>query len=685
MSNKFISNIFQKEGLMFMRDYLTDGIRNVCVLGNGNSGKTTVVESMLKFSNSIERRGSVLEGNTVSDYDPEEIKRQMSINMSMVTFEFGNCKYNVLDTPGSFDFVGETLEAVSVSDAAVIVISGKSGVTSGAENAWKLCDERNLPRIVFINKVDDDRCNYQAVLEELREKFGKTVAPFQVPISNGEKIIGFVDVVRMRGKLFQDGPLLDTDIPAEMIAEVEPVRNMIIESVAETDEALMERYFNGDEFTIDEIKKALKKGIEAGDIVPVLCGTALHNKGVGVLLESIESYFPSPKDVSEDYNSDAKTSLFVFKTIADPFVGKLSYFKVMTGKVTPDTSFTNMTSNSPEKVGKLYTMLGKKQIEVKTLNAGDIGAVAKLSITKTGDTLCASGIDKVYDTINFPMPNISLAITPKSKGDEEKISTGLQKLMEEDGTFKFYTNHETKQMLISGMGEVHLDVLKSKLKSKFGTDTELIEPKVAYREKLRKAVKVEGKHKKQSGGHGQYGHVWIEFAPIEEDDLVFEEKIFGGAVPKNFFPAVEKGLKESIQSGILAGYPVVGLKATLVDGSYHPVDSSEMAFKVAASLAFKKAMEDGGVQLLEPIGHLSVSVPSNLMGDITGDINKRRGRVLGMNPGDNKLVIEADVPMSEMHKYATDLRSMTQGRGSFTFEFIRYEIAPKEVEQVVVS
>lgn len=668
-----------------MKDFLTNEIRNVCVLGNGNAGKTTVVESMLRFADCIERRGSVLDGTTVSDYDPEEIKRQMSINTSLLAFEFGNCKYNILDTPGSFDFVGETLEAVSVADAAVIVVSGKSGVSSGTEKAWKLCEQRNLPKIVFINKVDDDRCNFQGVLEQLREKFGKTVAPFQVPISNGEKIIGFVDVVRMRGRLFQDGPLLDTDIPENMLAEVEPVRNMIIESVAETDEALMERYFNGDEFTIDEIKKALRKGIEAGDIVPVLCGTALHNKGVGVLLEAIESYFPSPDEVADTYNSDEKASLFVFKTVADPFVGKLSYFKVMSGKVVADGSYTNMTSNAPEKLGKIYSMLGKKQIDVKVLNAGDIGAVAKLSVTKTGDTLCGGGADKVYDPIDFPKPNISLAIVPKSKGDEEKISNGLQKLIEEDGTFKFYTNHETKQMLISGMGEVHLDVLKSKLKTKFGTDTDLIEPKVPYREKLRKPVKVEGKHKKQSGGHGQYGHVWIEFAPTEEEDLIFEENIFGGAVPKNFFPAVEKGLKESIQSGILAGYPVVGLKATLVDGSYHPVDSSEMAFKVAASLAFKKAMEDGGVQLLEPIGHLTVSAPSNLMGDITGDINKRRGRVLGMNPGENTLVIEADVPMSEMHKYATDLRSMTQGRGSFDFEFVRYEIAPKDVEEAVVA
>ena len=668
-----------------MKDFSTDEIRNVCVLGNGNSGKTTVVESMLRFSDSIERRGSVLDGTTISDFDPEEIKRQISINTSLLTFEFGKCKYNILDTPGSYDFIGETLEAVRVADAAVIVISGKSGVTSGAETAWKLCDERNMPRIVFINKVDDDRCNYKAVLEQLREKFGKAVAPFQVPISNGEKIIGFVDVVTMRGKLFQDGPLIDTDIPDDMKDEVEPVRDMIIESVAETDEELMERYFNGDEFTVDEIKMALKKGIEAGDIVPVLCGTALHNKGVGVLLESIESYFPSPSDVSDSYYENAKTSLFVFKTVADPFVGKLSYFKVMTGKVAPDSTYINMTAKSPEKIGKLYSMFGKKQMESKVLKAGDIGAVAKLSVTKTGDTLCGQGADIIYEPIDFPRPNISLAIMPKSKGDEEKISNGLQKLMEEDGTFRFYTNHETKQMLISGMGEVHLDVIKSKLKSKFGTDTELAEPKVAYREKLKKSVKVEGKHKKQSGGHGQYGHVWIEFTPIDGDELVFEEKIFGGAVPKNFFPAVEKGLKESIQSGIMAGYPVVGLKATLVDGSYHPVDSSEMAFKVAASLAFKKAMEEGGVQLLEPIGHLSVTVPSNLMGDITGDINKRRGRVLGMNPSETSLTIEADVPMSEMHKYATDLRSMTQGRGSFTFDFERYEIAPKEVEQAVAS
>lgn len=668
-----------------MRNFLTEEIRNVCILGNGNAGKTTVVESMLRFSGAIERRGSVLEGTTVSDYDAEEIKRKISINTSLVSFEFDNCKYNILDTPGSYDFVGEALEAIEVADAAVIVVSGKSGVSSGVERAWELCEKRNIPRIIFVNKVDDDRCNFQAVLEQLREKFGKTVAPFQVPIDNGEKIIGFVDVVRMRGRLFQEGPLLDVDIPEDMMDRVEPVRNMIIESVAETDEALMDRYFNGEEFTVDEIKKALRKATDTNEIVPVLCGTALHNKGIGVLLESISSYFPSPDDIEGMYDIGGKPSLFVFKTIADPFVGKLSYFKVMSGKLSPDSTLINLTTKSPEKLGKLYNMFGKKQIECNELVAGDIGAVAKLSVTKTGDTLASSDSDEAYEQIDFPKPNISLAIVPKSKGDEEKISNGLQKLTEEDITFKFYTDHETKEMLISGIGEVHLDVLKSKLKTKFGTDTDLVEPKVAYREKLKKPVKVEGKHKKQSGGHGQYGHVWIEFAPTEEEDLIFEEKIFGGSVPKNFFPAVEKGLRECIQKGALAGYPVVGLKATLVDGSYHAVDSSEMAFKMAASLAFKKAMEEGGVQLLEPIGHLTVTVPSDLMGDITGDINKRRGRVLGMNPGEKYLVVEADVPMSEMHKYATDLRSMTQGRGKFEYEFVRYEIAPKDVEQKVVA
>ncbi len=669
-----------------MSKFSTEQIRNVCILGNGNSGKTTVAESMLKFSDAIERRGAVLDGNTISDYDPEEVKRKISINTSLLTFEFGKCKFNVLDTPGSYDFIGEMLEAVRVSDAAVIVVSGKSGVSAGVERAWELCNSRNLPRIVFVNKVDDERCNYRKVLSELRESFGKTVAPFQLPINNGEKIIGFVDVVSMRGKLFQDGPLLDTEIPSDMLPEIEPIRNMIIESVAETDEELMDRYFSGDEFTIEEIKKALRKGIDAGDIVPVICGTALHNKGVGVLLEDIDEYFPSPMDVEDfKYDSNGKPSVFIFKTIADPFVGKLSFFKVMSGTVKGDTTLTNLTNGTPEKLGKIYTMFGKKQNDVDELCAGDIGAVAKLTTAKTGDTLAASADMEAYEPIVFPIPNMSLAILPKAKGDEEKISTGLQKLMEEDGTFKVENNHETHQTIISGVGEVHIDVIKSKLKSKFGTETELEEPRVPYREKLKKPVKVEGKHKKQSGGHGQYGHVWIEFSPTEEEDLIFEEKIFGGSVPKNFFPAVEKGLKECILNGSLAGYPVVGLKAVLVDGSYHPVDSSEMAFKVAASLAFKKAMDEGGVQLLEPIGRLNVTVPSNLMGDITGDINKRRGRVLGMNPGEKYLVIDADVPMSEMHRYATDLRSMTQGRGSFRFAFERYEIAPHDVEQKVVS
>lgn len=678
-----------------MGQFSIDKIRNVCLLSHGGAGKTSLTEAMLNFAGASERFGKIADGNTVTDFDPEEIKRKISINTAIASFEWRGDKFNIIDTPGYFDFVGEILEGVRVSDAAIIVLSGKSGVTVGAEKSWEYCEEKGIPRIVFINKIDDERANFQNVLDELREKFGKTIAPFQVPILNAEKIVGFVDVIEMRAKMFQDGPLVDCDIPVNMLADVEVVRNMILESVAETDEALMERFFNGDSFTIDEIHHALRIGVEERNIVPVLCGSALTNKGVGVLLDAIYDYFPSPDEMPAEVAKNgieikpevsAPLSALVFKTIADPFVGKLSYFRVYSGEMKSDMTVTNTRTGGVEKIGRMFFVCGKKQTETNIVSTGDIGAVTKLTATLTGDTLCKQGSNIELEGINFPYPNLSLAIVPKSKGDEEKIGTGLHRLVEEDPTFKITNNTETHQMLISGLGEVHLDVIISKLKAKFGVSVDLIEPKVPYRETIRKKVKVEGKHKKQSGGHGQYGHVWIEFEHGETESLTFADKVFGGSVPKNFFPAVEKGLQDSIIHGILAGYPVVNLKATLVDGSYHPVDSSEMAFKMAASLAYKKGMEDAGSIILEPIGHLEVNVPSAYMGDVIGDINKRRGRVLGMNPVDGGMEqVVAEVPMAEVHKYATDLRSITRARGSFTIEFDRYEEAPPNVAQKVIE
>ncbi|OQB15565.1 MAG: Elongation factor G [Firmicutes bacterium ADurb.Bin193] len=677
-----------------MRQVPIDKIRNVCLLGHGGSGKTSLTEAMLKFAGVTDRLGKVSDGTTVTDFDPEEIKRTISINTAIASFEWGSSKYNIIDTPGYFDFVGEILEGVRVADAAIIVLSGKSGLSVGAEKSWDYCEARKLPRMFFVNKIDDERADFKNVLEEIKAKFGKALAPFQVPIVKDDKVVGFVDIIEMKAKLFQNGSLAEADIPGEMSDEVGSIREMIVEAVAETDENLMERYFGGEEFTTDEIRAALRQGVKSGDIVPVLCGSAIDNKGIGVLLDAIGEYLPSPADMpgektaSGELKADASASLaaMVFKTVADPYVGKLSYFRVYQGELKPDMTVTNSRTGNTEKIGKIYYVLGKKQIETDRVIAGDIAAVTKLSATVTGDTLCKQGSNIAIEGIKFPEPNLTLAITPKAKGDEEKISSGLQRLVEEDPTFKVYNNLETHQMLISGLGELHLDVITSKLKSKFGVAVDLIEPKVPYRETIRKKVRVEGKHKKQSGGHGQYGHVWIEFEPGEEEGLTFEEKIFGGAVPKNYFPAVEKGLQESILHGVLAGYPVVNLKATLVDGSYHPVDSSEMAFKIAASLAYKKGMEEASPVLLEPIGHLEVTVPSANMGDIIGDINKRRGRVLGMNPiGGGMEQVVAEVPMAEVHKYATDLRSMTQARGSFTLEFERYEEAPPNVAQKVIE
>ena len=678
-----------------MKQYPIEKIRNVCILAHGGAGKTSLTEAMLKFAGASDRFGKVADGTTVTDFDPEEIKRQISINTAVATFEFNNCKFNILDTPGYFDFVGEIVEGVRVADAAVIVLSGKSGVSVGAEKSWAYCEAKNMPRIMFINKMDDENADFQKVVEQMRDTFGKQIAPFQVPIIDGGKMVGFADPVNMVAKMFQDGPPREEPIPDSIMSEVEPIREMILESVAETDEELMEKFFGGEEFTPDEIKTALKKGVRDGSIVPALCGSALTNKAIGVLLESIISYLPSPADANPEVDVDGNEiacdpsgapAALVFKTIADPFVGKLSYFKVISGELKADSSIYNPRAGSLEKIGKLYYVFGKKQIETDKVTAGDIAAVAKLQYTKTSDTLCSKEKPVTLQGIEFPEANLSLAIVPKAKGDEEKISSGLTKLLDEDQTFKIENNTETHQMIISGVGELHLDVIISKLKSKFGVDVELSEPKVPYRETIRKRVEVEGKHKKQSGGHGQYGHVKIVFEPGETEGLTFEEKVFGGAVPKNYFPAVEKGLQDSILHGILAGYPVVNLKATLIDGSYHPVDSSEMAFKMAASIAYKKGMEDAQPVLLEPIGHLEVEVPSANMGDVMGDINKRRGRVLGMNPiGKGLEQVVAEVPMSEMHKYATDLRSMTQARGSFTFKFERYEEAPAPVAQKVIE
>ncbi len=673
-------------------------IRNVCLLSHGNAGKTSLVEAMLCCAGASDRFGNIADGTTVTDFDPEEIKRQISISTALAHCKWLDCKINIIDTPGYFDFVGEIVQGVRVADSAVILISAKSGVSVGTEKSWDYCVERGLPRIVYVNKVDSSHAKFSETIQQVKDAFGTSVAPLQLPIKDGDNFIGYVDIVKMKGRKFEPNGLSDMEIPAELMDEANDMHAMLVESVASTDDEMMERFFNDDEFTVEEIKAALRKGVEDAQIAPLLCGATRQNIGVRYLMDCICEYFPSPderpaeiakneagEDVEVKPLSTEPLKALIFKTVADPYVGKMSYFKVLSGELKADSIVVNATTGATEKIGHIFFMNGKKQIETKVATTGELGVLTKLAGTKTGDTLCAQGNVAKLEGIKFPKPNLEMAIVPKAKGDEEKIAAGLTKLKEEDKTFTSYNNHETKQMIISGIGEQHLDIIASKLRTKFAVEMGLEEPRVAYREAFRKPLRVEGKHKTQSGGHGQFGHVWIEFEPGTDDGLTFEEKVFGGSVPKNYFPAVEKGLQDCMAHGVLAGYPVVSLKATLVDGSYHPVDSSEMAFKMAATLAYKQLVNASPV-ILEPIGHLEVIIPDEFMGDVIGDVNKRRGRVLGMNPISKGISqVDADVPMSEMHKYATDLRSMSHARGKFTFEFVRYEDAPSNIAEKVIE
>ena len=681
-----------------MKDYPANKLRNVVLLGHGRAGKTSLAEALLYCAGATDRLGNIAAGNTVSDYDAEEIKRLCSIGASTLPLEWRDGKITFIDTPGYFDFVGEQAQAVAAADCAVLVVSGKSGVSVGAEKAWKLCEKKGIPLIIFINKLDDEKADYHKTLAALKDTFGKRIAPVTVPIKNGDSVDGFVNVVDMNARYFEGGKVIDAEIPSGMDDEITPVREMIVEAVAETDDELLTKYFDGVEFTSDEIYGGLKHGTKRREIVPVLCGSAIKNQGTRLLLDAIMKYLPGPdrfpivaengagEPIEVEGDPAGPLAAQCFKTIADPFIGRLSFIRVHRGVLKKDYTVYNASRKAEEKIGRIYMMRGKKQIEVDSLSAGDIGAIPKLNVTATGDSLCDKGNLVLFEAIEFPEPVTSMAILPKAKGDEEKISAGIHKMMEEDKTIRLENNAETHQQVISGIGEQHIEVIISKLKAKYNVDAALEEPRVPYRETIRKAVKAEGKHKKQSGGHGQYGHVWIEFEPTDSEDLVFEEKVFGGAVPKNFFPAVEKGLRDSMAHGVLAGYPVVGLKATLYDGSYHSVDSSEMAFKMAANLAYKAGLAQASPVLLEPIGTLTVNVPNPNMGDVMGDINKRRGRVLGSDPeSDGSVTITADVPMAEMAKFATDLRSMTQGRGSFTFSFRAYEQAPEHIAKKIIE
>ncbi len=683
-----------------MQVYTSDRIRNIVLLGHGGTGKTSVAESMAYTAGITTRQGRIADGNTISDFDPEEIRRGFSINTSIIPIEWNGYKLNILDTPGYFDFAGEVEEALRAAESAVIVVSAKDGVQVGTEFAWERCERMNLPRFIFINGMDEEGADMVKALEQLQDKFGKSIAPFQVAFKENGKFAGFVDVVKMQGRRFEGDKVVPCDIPAGMEAEIEPVRTMIIEAVAETDEDLMERYFEGEDFTEEEIVKALHSGIEKREIVPVFCGCAFNGTGIAVLMNSICEFLPSMETVNPtlpaaDLNGapcEVATgekepfSAFVFKTMVDPFLGKISFLKINSGILRKDDPLNNVSRDTTERMGRLYVMRGKEQIEVPELHAGDIGAVAKLNVTATGDTMCGKRLAVTFPPINFPESMMCMAIETR-KGDEDKVSTGLARLREEDPTIRVEVDRDQNQQLLYGAGEQHLDVIVNKLQNKFRLGITLKKPKVAYRETIRGQVRVQGKHKKQSGGHGQYGDVHMIFEPSGDlsKPYVFEEKIFGGSVPKNYFPAVEKGIQESVQQGVLAGYPMVGLKATLVDGSYHPVDSSEMAFKTATILAFKEGIPKANPVIMEPIMALHITVDEAYMGDIIGDLNKRRGRVLGMEHKGGRQVIEAEVPMGEVFSYPTDLRSITQGRGSFTMELARYEETPKEVQDKIIE
>ncbi|HIY26348.1 MAG TPA: elongation factor G [Candidatus Acutalibacter pullistercoris] len=681
-----------------MNQYQANHIINLAVAGHSGAGKTSLAEAMLYLSGASDRRGKVGDGNTVCDYDPEEIRRKSSIAAAVAPLEWKNKKINLLDAPGLFDFEGGMMEAMRAADTVLVVISGKDGVAVGTEKAVAAAEKRDLAKIFFVNGLCDESARFYRVFEDLKAQFGPSVCPVVVPyIQDGQANI-YINLLEYKAYDYSGGKPVAVPMP-DMGDRLEGLRTAIYEAVAETDDELFEKYFAGESFTPEEVILGVSKGVKAGTITPVFCGDAMLMRGMEQFLDGLCWLAPTAQDkagelgvdvdgnpVELPVNEDGAAAAIVFKTVADPFIGKLSYLKVISGKISTESQLINMRTGNPERVGKTVMMVGKKQVDVKYIGAGDIGAIPKLSATNTGDTLCAPLRKVTLEGVEYPTPTLSMAIVPQKKGEEDKVAQGMLRLSEEDPTLGFSTNAETHEMVLSGLGEQHLDVAVSKLKAKFGVDVSLKKPKVPYRETIRKTVQVQGRHKKQTGGHGQFGDVWIEFSPCDSEGLEFGERVVGGSVPKGFFPAVEKGLRECIQKGPLAGYPVVGLSAVLYDGSYHPVDSSEMSFKTAAALAYKAGMPQANPVLLEPIGHLKATVPDANMGDIMGEVNKRRGRVLGMEPaGHGRQTVEAEVPMAEMHDFTTFIRQCTQGRGSFTFEFERYEEAPQNVAQKVIE
>ena len=674
-----------------MKQYSQQSIHNVALLGHGGSGKTTLADAVLCYGKATERIGKIADSTTVMDFDPEEKKRKTSVSTSVYALELGGHKLNIIDAPGLFDFAGGVSEALSAADSAVIAVSGKSGLTTGAKQSFQKARALKKAVAFFVGKLDSTHAHFYRVISSLVANYGAAICPVVIPYIENDEVKSYIDLITNKAYACDGLELKELRMPVSN--EADEMRSMLLEAIATADDALMEKYFAGEEFAPEEIIEGLKKGVTAGEICPVFAGVQQTGAAVPLMVDTLLQILPSAADAvcrfedgeEKAFDENGENALFVFKTIADPFVGKLSYFRVLSGKIKNDTRLINNRTGGEERLSKIMWLKGGKQEDAGEIIAGDIGSVSKLGNVLTGDTLSASG-KLAAAAVDFPAPTISVAVYPKTKGDEEKITQAFSRLCEEDPTIKVYTDNETHEQILSALGEQHIDVIISRLKSKFGAEVELKKPKIAYRETIRKPIKIQGRHKKQSGGHGQFGDVWIEFEPCDSDELVFEEKVFGGAVPKNFFPAVEKGLRDCTAKGVLAGYPMVGIKATLVDGSYHPVDSSEMSFKMAAAVAFKDGIPQASPVLLEPIGTLKVLVPDEMLGDVIGDINKRRGRIIGMNPAENKMQeIIGEVPMAEMSDFSTAMRSITQGTAVFTLTPTRYEEVPAALAQKIIE
>ncbi len=674
-----------------MKQYSQQSIHNVALLGHGGSGKTTLADAVLCYGKATERIGKIADSTTVMDFDPEEKKRKTSVSTSVYALELGGHKLNIIDAPGLFDFAGGVSEALAAADSAIIAVSGKSGLTTGAKQSFQKARALKKAVAFFVGKLDSTHAHFYRVISSLVANYGAVICPVVIPYIENDEVKSYIDLITNKAYACDGLELKELRMPVSN--EADEMRSMLLEAIATADDALMEKYFAGEEFAPEEIIEGLKKGVASGEICPVFAGIQQTGAAVPLMVDTLLQILPSAADAvcrfedgeEKAFDENGENALFVFKTIADPFVGKLSYFRVLSGKIKNDSRLINNRTGAEERLSKIMWLKGGKQEDAGEIIAGDIGSVSKLGNVLTGDTLSASG-KLAAAAVEFPAPTISVAVYPKAKGDEEKITQAFSRLCEEDPTIKVYTDNETHEQILSALGEQHIDVIISRLKSKFGAEVELKKPKIAYRETIRKPIKIQGRHKKQSGGHGQFGDVWIEFEPCDSDELVFEEKVFGGAVPKNFFPAVEKGLRDCTAKGVLAGYPMVGIKATLVDGSYHPVDSSEMSFKMAAAVAFKDGIPQASPVLLEPIGTLKVLVPDEMLGDVIGDINKRRGRIIGMNPAENKMQeIIGEVPMAEMSDFSTAMRSITQGTAVFTLTPTRYEEVPAALAQKIID